>query len=105
MQFTSHWSETVKFHFSDQIGAMVQGAFDGTTVRWLGFKFDDGGRAEVRIDGNVVAIVDQYGPGRNLPFDWSVGDLSPGHHTIQLKILAEKSPQSKGRFINVAGFE
>ena len=65
----------------------------------------DGGKAEVRIDGKVVAIVDQYGPGRNLPFEWSQKNLALGPHSIRLRLLDEKLPQSKDRFINVAGFE
>ena len=57
------------------------------------------------IDGKVVAAVDQYGPGRNLPFEWSQKNLTRGAHSIRLRLLDEKSPQSKDRFINVAGFE
>ena len=105
VRFNSRWSKADRFHFSDVAGATAQCSFEGPAIRWLGFKFDDAGEAEVTIDGKVVAVVDQYGPGRDLPFDWSAKDLGPGRHTIRLQILAEKSALSKGRFINVAGFE
>ena len=61
--------------------------------------------AEVSIDGKVVAVVDQYGPGRSLSFDWLHQSLPPGRHTIELRILNDKSKESKDRFINVAGFQ
>ena len=105
VKFKLHWSQADRFHFSDVVGATAQYTFRGTAISWLGFKFDDAGRAEVTIDDKVVAVVDQYGPGRGLPFDWSVKNLTPGKHTIRLKILADKSAPSKGRFINVAGFD
>jgi hypothetical protein len=105
VRFTSRWSETDRFHFSNVVGATAQCAFEGTAIRWLGFKFDDAGRAEVTIDEKAVEVVDQYGPGRDLPFDWSVKNLAPGRHTIRLRIVAEKSAESKGSYINVAGFE
>ena len=57
------------------------------------------------IDNKVVAVVDQYGPGRDLPFDWSHTGLKQGKHTIRLKLLETKDPKSKDRFINIAGFD
>ena len=57
------------------------------------------------IDGKAVATVSQYGPGRDLPFDWSHKHLRPGRHTIKLTLLEEKDSASSGRYINVAGFE
>ena len=105
IEYHGRWLDAERFRFSNEVGATLRYAFQGRGVRWLGFKFDDAGRAEVSLDGKPVAVVDQYGPGRGPPFDWSRGGLAPGEHTIQLKVLAEKSDQSKGRFINVAGFQ
>jgi hypothetical protein len=87
------------------VGATAEATFEGTGIRWLGYKFDDAGQAEVTIDDKPVAVVDQYGPGRDLAFDWSHIGLSPGKHTIRLKLLDSKNPKSKDRFINVAGFD
>jgi uncharacterized protein len=99
------WNNAGQFHFTNIIGATVEAAFEGTGIRWLGYKYDDAGQAEVTIDSKTVGIVDQYGPGRDLPFDWSHTGLKPGKHTIRLKLLETKDPKSKNRFINVAGFE
>ena len=79
--------------------------FEGAGIRWLGYRFDDAGWAEVQIDSNVVATVDQYGPGRDLPFDWSWRNLAPGPHTLRLRLLPEKTDASKDHYLNVAGFE
>jgi hypothetical protein len=105
LSYQGGWNNGSAFHFTNSVGAIVECSFRGTGIRWLGFRFDDAGKAEVSIDGKVVATVDQYGAGRNLPFDWSQKNLKHGSHTIRLRLLDEKLPQSKGRFINVAGFD
>jgi uncharacterized protein len=99
------WNDSPQFHFSNVVGATAEYKFEGTGIRWEGFKFDDGGRSEVSIDGKVVAVVDQYGPGRELPFLWTSPKLKRGKHTIRLKVLEENTPPSKDRFVNIAGFE
>jgi DUF1680 family protein len=103
--FRGSWHQAPQLHFTNSVGATAQTTFAGTGIRWLGFRFDDGGRTEVLVDGKRVAIVSQYGPGRELPFDWSHRKLEPGRHTIQLKLLAEKDARSRDRYLNVAGFE
>ena len=70
MKFTGRWNNAGVFRFSNEVGAIAEGQFEGTGVRWLGRRFDDAGTAEVSIDDRVVATVDQYGPGRDLSFDW-----------------------------------
>jgi DUF1680 family protein len=105
LKFTGHWNNAGVFRFSNQVGATAEGQFEGTGVRWLGKRFDDAGTAEVSIDGRVVGIVDQYGPGRDLPFDWSHRGLPAGHHTLRIRILAKNVEASTNRFVNVAGLE
>ncbi|MBU6400871.1 MAG: glycoside hydrolase family 127 protein [Verrucomicrobia bacterium] len=105
ISFQGDWHRAGSFRFSNQIGASAECAFTGTGVRWLGFRFDDAGRAEVTIDGRWVDTVDQFGPGRELPFDWVHRGLAPGPHRIQLRIVPKKAPASKDHYLNVAGFE
>jgi hypothetical protein len=99
------WHESESFRYHDRPGASVTFAFEGTGVRWIGFRFDDAGTVAVRIDGEVVDTVDQYAPQRNVPFEWIKSGLSRGRHSLTLTILDQKPASSKGRFINVAGFE
>jgi uncharacterized protein len=103
--FTGQWHDAGVFRFSSEVGATAGCEFEGTGVRWLGRRFDDAGTAEIAIDGAVVARVDQYGPGRDLPFDWARRGLPAGRHTIRLRLLPEKPAASRDRFLNVAGFE
>jgi DUF1680 family protein len=105
MAFTGRWSNAGVFRFSNEVGAIAEGQFEGTGVRWLGKRFDDAGTAEILIDGKIVGIVNQYGPGRDLPFDWTHQGLAPGRHTIRIRVLAEKPAASSDRFLNVAGLE
>ena len=102
--FTDNWNDGGIFRYTNVVGATAECTFEGTGVRWLGQKFDDAGRGEVTIDGKVVAVVDQYGAGRGLPFTWEHQGLAPGKHTIRITLLEEKTPESKDRYINVAGF-
>jgi DUF1680 family protein len=105
LTFTGRWNNAGVFRFSNEVGATVEGQFEGTGVRWLGRRFDDAGTAEISIDGRVVGIVDQHGPGRDLPFDWSHRGLASGRHKIRIRLLAEKPRPSSDRFLNVAGLE
>jgi hypothetical protein len=105
VKFTGQWRDAGVFRFSNEIGATAECAFEGTGVRWLGHRFDDAGRAEITIDGKSVGVVDQFGPGRDLPFDWTHHRLSPGRHTIRLRLRPDKPEQSKDRYLNVIGFE
>jgi uncharacterized protein len=103
--FRGRWNDAAPFRFTNAVGAVAETTFEGTGIRWLGFRFDDAGRADVAIDGKVVAQVSQYGPGRDLPFDWSHTHLEPGRHTIKLTLVGNKDSASRDRYINVAGFE
>jgi hypothetical protein len=84
-----------------EIGATVEASFEGASVVWNGWLFDDAGRAQVTIDGKDVAIVDQYGPTRGEPFKWEYGNLQSGGHNLKIKLLAQKNDKSKDHWINV----
>ncbi len=105
LRFQGQWADAGSFRFSREIGAAAECQFQGTGIRWLGYRYDDAGRAAITIDGQQTAVVDQFGPGRELPFDWSVGGLAPGRHTLRLQILPEKTAASRDHYLNVAGFE
>ncbi len=105
LTYQKAWNSNGQFHYTNVVDATVEATFDGTGIRWLGYKYDDAGQAEVTIDDKVIATVDQYGPGRDLPFDWKHTDLTPGKHRIRLKVLESKDPKSKDHFINIAGFD
>lgn len=105
MQTSGPWRDSGRYWFCNQPGAWCETSFEGDSVEILGFRYDDGGRGEVRIDGKVVGGIDQYGPGRDLPFIWKTAGLRKGHHTIRITILADKDAESKDRFLNIAGLK
>ncbi len=99
------WRESPAFRYGDHPGDSTAFAFRGTGVRWIGYRFDDAGIAEVRIDDRPVVRVDQYAPRRDEPFEWRSDDLPAGEHRITITVAEAKPTASRGRFINVAGFE
>jgi DUF1680 family protein len=101
IRFDPSWKRFGELHAIDEPGASLECTFEGTAVVWEGRRFDDAGHARVIIDGKEVAIVDQYGPGRDLPFTHLFKDLPPGVHTLKLTVLADRNPGSKGRWVNV----
>ena len=107
LKFSPGWSLnlTEDMQITTKVGAYVEHTFTGTSIRWLGRKFDDAGKCEVSIDGNTVGTVDQYNPVRDTPFRYEIRDLPAGQHTIRLTLLAEKNSASKNRFANITGFD
>ncbi|MFO0984447.1 MAG: glycoside hydrolase family 127 protein [Planctomycetota bacterium] len=105
LAFAGAWQDAGRFRYGNVVGMSMSYRFTGTRVRWLGWRFDDGGLAEVAIDGQRVAVVDQYGPGRDLEFDWQSAPLASGAHTIKITLLAAKNPASKDHYLNIAGLE
>jgi uncharacterized protein len=105
VRVSPNWNDTGSSRFINVVGATATVEFVGAGIRWLGYRYDDGGRGEVRIDGTLVVTIDQYGPGRDLPFDWHVTGLSPGKHTLTITLIAEKTPASRDRYLSFTGFE
>jgi hypothetical protein len=102
---------TPRFSFTDGIGSTIEYPFNGRSIRWTGFRFEDGGQAEASIDGDVMGMVDQYGSahmpatppvGPSLPFEWEYKGLTPGHHRLRIRTLPGKNSASKGHRITVA---
>jgi len=99
------WQNLGLYYASSNAQATAVYSFEGTGIRWLGCKYDDGGMVEAKLDDQVVEVVDQYGPGRDLPFCWERRGLAPGKHSIKLTVLGRKAPESKGVIVNLAAFE
>jgi hypothetical protein len=105
------WSQYPWYCFSTRVGATARHEFEGTGIRWTGFRFEDGGKAEVSIDGQPVAVIDQYGPahlpstpprGPAIPFEWEHKGLAPGKHTLSITVLLETNEDSKGQRITIS---
>lgn len=88
---------------SSEAGAWAECSFVGSTVRWLGRRSDNSGCAEVLLDGQAVATVDQFSQNPKATVSWEQTRLSPGRHTIRIRVLAEKNPASGGNLIIIEG--
>jgi hypothetical protein len=83
------------------VGTSLDAVFEGRSVTWNGWLFDDAGQAQVTIDGRTIAIVDQHGPTRGVPFQWQHNGLQSGKHSLGITLLPQKNAQSKDHWINV----
>jgi DUF1680 family protein len=103
--FSAGWGAAAGMNYTNQTNATITYSFTGTGIRWNGNKFDDGGKGQVMIDGRDYGTVDQYGPGRFLPFTWESGRLPYGTHEITIRNLGQKTPRSLGQYINFTDFD
>jgi hypothetical protein len=86
-------------------GSSVELPFTGKGIRVHYFRYDDAGRFEVAIDGKPVGVLDVYGPKRGEAAFADFAELSDSRHTLRMTLLPDKSPESKGIFVNVSAFE
>jgi hypothetical protein len=103
VRFSPGWQHFGPLSATNATGAFVELSFEGPSLLWKGYRFDDAGKARVTVDGKEVAVVDQYAPGRDLPFSWEFPKLQGGRHKVRLTVLtvlAEKNVASKSRWVN-----
>jgi hypothetical protein len=80
--------------------------FTGNGVRWIGFRDEWSGMANVYIDGTLRAVVDTFGqPSQPQQVLFSATDLSNGTHTLQIEPAGQRNPQSGGYWIWVDALE
>ena len=102
LKFQPAWGKLGAMHITDAPDATVECTFEGTGIQWRGVKSDNCGKAEVTIDGKVVAVVDQYNE-KFTGFGWSSEKLTPGKHTLRIRVLKAKSEKSKGYNVIISG--
>ena len=93
--------------FAGKPGAEVTFTFTGTGVVLRGNWAQDGGKADVYVDGELHRNIDTYywwaGEGKNGAFLWHVLGLSPGEHVVKLVVMGEKKPEATGTRIYLSG--
>jgi hypothetical protein len=105
IRFNPGWADSGEWRAANSAGASAEFTFEGSGVRIIGYYFDDAGRGEVRIDGVVAGIIDQYKPVRGEKTHWDFTRLPAGRHEVKLTVLANPNPKAKGNHVNLAGFE
>jgi YD repeat-containing protein len=80
--------------------------FNGTEVRWIGFKGPWAGIAEVYLDGALKATVDTYAPTEQAQvLMYTASGLPSGSHTIQIKVTGTWSASSVSAWIVLDAFD
>ncbi|MCK5640680.1 MAG: glycoside hydrolase family 127 protein, partial [Gammaproteobacteria bacterium] len=112
LKFSGDWKQQGAVFVAEKPGNYFETTFKGSTLLWEGLRHLDAGMAQVSIDGEVVAKVDQYGytnvhvgrmDQREVPFRWSISDLGGGEHTFRATILNKRNEASHDTRINVGG--
>jgi hypothetical protein len=80
--------------------------FNGTGVRWIGYKAVWGGIAEVYIDGELRGPVDTYSPTEEAQaVMYTATGLSPGAHTIMIRVTGTWNPAGNSSWVVVDAFD
>jgi len=83
-------------------GAEVSLTFSGVAVALLGPLSQEGGRADVYLDGKKAGQVDAFIPERTTDNAlWHVYGLTPGNHTVRIVLRDDADARSKGTKIEI----
>jgi hypothetical protein len=105
-QWKGEWSDAKDRHqlpakVSKVAGSETTLKFNGTGLALVSNLSEDGGRADVYIDGAQSELVADAYIGPNTTDDdlWRIFGLAPGEHTMRLVVRDDADPNSKGRRI------
>jgi hypothetical protein len=80
-------------------------SFDGTGVKWIGFRGPQAGIANVYLDGEQVATVDLFDPAEHIrAVVFSIGGLAAAPHTLTIEATGKRNPLSVDPFVVVDAF-
>ncbi|HBG25578.1 MAG: hypothetical protein A2Y10_05000 [Planctomycetes bacterium GWF2_41_51] len=100
--FVGSWSGSGQFRYTNSTGSKIEGKFYGNYIKVEWSKFNDAGKAEIKIDGQVAGIIDQYGPCRGCENAvWTYCLPNGGEHTFSLRVLGQKCEESSNTYINM----
>jgi len=84
------------------VGASVQLAFDGTTIKWITSKGPIFGIAEVSIDGGAPVEVDLYAVANaHRQTVFSRTDLAPGLHTVTIAVTGRRNASATRSYVGI----
>jgi len=88
---------------TSEAGATASLTFEGTGVAVVGLMRQDGGRADISLDGEQSDILlDAWIPERTNDNDyWHVTGLDPGEHTILIVVRDDADERSQGHKIRI----
>jgi len=90
--------------YSDKLGDSFRLFFSGTKIEYVYTKAPNRGIAEVWIDRQKRAEIDQYAAKIEWQRRSSFAGLAPGPHTIEVRVAGRHNPRSAGEFIDLDEF-
>lgn len=111
-EYRGDWTVEDRCRSTASAGATCTIQFEGGAICVEGLRGEDGGQAEVLLDGESVGVIDQFGytraamprfDQRIVPFRWSKDDLTPGVHTLTIKVSGRGRKESRGCQIRISG--
>jgi hypothetical protein len=99
--FKGKW-ESGGTRVSDEKGAEAVFTFTGTGVAVQGGWSEDGGKADVFVDGKPSRVIDTW---FNQPGGyslWQTFQLKPGKHTVRIVVSGMKRPESTGTKVGIS---
>lgn len=93
--------------YSNQTGAYVEHYFSRTSVRWIGTKYVNMGKADVYLDGVFQETVDAYDGSGSKQYRqvlYEKTGLSAGSHTLKVVVRGEKNAASSGTYVLIDAF-
>ena len=100
------WSEGTA-SVSGTAGARASFTFNGSEVRWVGFRAARTGIANVYLDGVFVAEVDTYAAGAEgyQSTAYTIQGLAPGTHTLVIEATGRRNPAATNNYVVVDAFD
>ena len=105
------WGASEKQKVAEKKDSGVVFTFNGTGAVIMGRWDNDGGKADVFVDGNFVREIDNYyvADSRGAGFHWLNGahlfhviNLEPGDHKIAIRVNGKKNEKSEGTKLRIA---
>ena len=100
--WSANWTDNKGALTSSSAGNAATLKFNGVAVAVIGRLTQDGGRADVYLDGQKVDVLDAYIVERTHDNAlWHTYGLKPGEHTLKIVTIAEADPRSKGHNVTI----
>lgn len=98
------WSDKIRIRLAEGAGSEAALTFEGTGLALVGDLAQDGGRADVYVDGvKSDLLADAYiAPNTHDNDLWRATGLKPGPHTLRFVMRADADPRSAGRKIMIS---
>jgi len=102
-QFSEPYLHTVSY--SNQTGAYLSIAFDGTALVYLCDRAPNRGTAEILIDGKFARTIDLYAAAPEWHHHELLGHFARGRHTAVIRVGAQKNPAATDHYVDLDLFE